>query len=157
MKNMLKRLVRICTILWLVLVILTTIGEIVKYTTGGYVQVDATVTYVNYFVNRSSHGGSYNRANGYLEWEYDGLTCVSIERVGLPADAKVGDTKTIWIDAKTGEYTILQGLFYALFGLGVHILICVMVLKFVKVKKPVKVQAENVEKMEEKNDGKFEY
>lgn len=73
MKNMLKRFVRICTIIWLVLVILTTISEIVKYTTGGYVKVDATVTYVNYFKDRSRHGGSYNRANGYLEWEYDGF------------------------------------------------------------------------------------
>ena len=56
----------------------------------------------------------------------------------FPADAEVGDVETIWIDSETGEYLITQGLFYTLFGGAMHIIICALILKFVKIENPKK-------------------
>ena len=90
--------------------------------------------YVNYFEGRSRIGGSYNRANGYVTWEHNGVIYESEERVDLPADAVEGDSKAIWIDAKTGEYAALQGFFYTLFSGVMNVLISVIILKFLKIK-----------------------
>lgn len=68
-------------------------------------------------------------------WEYEGDIFESEELIDLPADAEEGDTKTIWIDAETGEYANFQGVGYAIFCCVVNALFCVMILKFVKVKK----------------------
>ena len=132
---MFRKLIRICAVIWAILIALTAASEIVKYSSGGYVKVDAIVTWVNHFEGWSRSGGYYDRANGYVEWEYKGLSFVSDERSDLPAEAKEGDTKSIWIDAKTGEYTVVQGLWYSLIGSALHILFCVLILKFVKVEK----------------------
>lgn len=117
------------------MVFLSTFGDAIKYLSGGYIKVDAIVTYVNYFEGRSGNGSTYARANGDVIWEHNGVVYESEERVGLPADAVEGDTKAIWIDAKTGECANFQGLGYTLFCCVVNVLLCVIILKFVKIKK----------------------
>ena len=134
MKNKMKRFIRICVIIWGVLVSLSIAMDVVKYISGGYVEVDATITYVHYFKDSGKYN-SYYRANGDLIWEYEGDIFESEELIDLPADAEEGDTKTIWIDAETGEYANFQGVGYAIFCCVVNALFCAMILKFVKVKK----------------------
>ena len=135
MKNRVKRFIRICVMIWCFLLILATSVDAIKYLSGGYIKVDATITYVNHFLGRSGNGSTYERANGDITWEHDGVVFESEERVGLPTDAEEGDTKEIWIDAKTGEYASMQGLGYLLFCCVSNILLCVLILKFVKIKK----------------------
>lgn len=135
MKNKVKRFVRICAYIWVVLIILTTFTDIIKYANGGYIKIDATITYVNYFKGRSFRSSSYNRANGYVTWEYNGVVFESDERLDFPADAVVGDSKSIWIDTETGEYAASQGIFHVIFMGVVSALIGALILKLVKVKK----------------------
>lgn len=139
MKNKVKRIIRICAIIWGVLSILMTSVEVIKYISGGYVQVDATIIEVNYFEGQSLKNDSYDRANGYVIWEYDGDIFESEKRIDLPADAVEGDSIDIWIDAKTGEYTVWQGLFYVFVLCGINVLISVLILIFVKIKEEKKL------------------
>ena len=67
-----------------------------------------------------------------------GDTLYSSGQIALdPATGNVveGDIKVIWIDAKTGEYASMQGLGYMLFCCVSNVLLCVLILKFVKIKK----------------------
>ena len=87
MKNKMKRFIRICVIIWGVLVSLSIAMDVVKYISGGYVEVDATITYVHYFKDSGKYN-SYYRANGDLIWEYEGDIFESEELIDLPADAE---------------------------------------------------------------------
>ena len=134
MKNKAKRFIHICAIIWIILTIIVTFANVIKYISGGYRKVDATIIEVNYFAGYSKAGNYYDRANGYVEWEYDGEIFESEERIDFPADAQEGDNIEIWIDAKNGEYALWKGLLYAFFACGINVLICVIILKFVKIK-----------------------
>ena len=142
MANLFKRIIRLCAILWGLCIVIVLVSECAKCISGGYVEVDATVVLVRHYKNRSTGGGYYNRANGYVNWEYNGEMIFGDRLVDLPVDAQEGDIKRIWVDAKTGEYSIMQGIWSTLIGCLIHILFCVLILKYVKVNKTVKQSKE---------------
>ncbi len=66
------------------------VHETIKHATGGYIQVEATVTYAHHFEGWSRRSGYYDRANGYVTWEHKGMVFESDRLIDLPDDVEKG-------------------------------------------------------------------
>lgn len=134
LKRVCKRALSVVVILYAVFVVASCVDDCIKFSNDGYTEVYATVTYVhNYRTSHTSPGtGGTWRANGYLEWEYDGITHMYNELYDLPSDAQEGDMIPIMVDSETGLLTRSSGAGFVILSCLLHVAGCFVVLVFLR-------------------------